>query len=244
MSTITHAPQLRLPGQTHVAEGPHDHTGMYVMHHAFRRDLDQFTSAVRATPVGESLSWRLLDERFARFAHALHHHHTTEDEHYWPRLQRAAEQRGDERDLASITDNSGEHAEIDPCLDQCTRSFAEMSAHPCEDHRNALDLRLAGFGELLLDHMAHEEQEVLPLVQRVMTEEEFAAAEKAVADSYAVKDAPFIVAWAMHELPSEARARMFAIAGTPYRVLHALVRRRFERLEARTFRYAEPSHLD
>ena len=32
-------PQLTLPGQSHTAEGPHDQTGMYVMHHALRRDL-------------------------------------------------------------------------------------------------------------------------------------------------------------------------------------------------------------
>ena len=26
--------QVRLPGQAHVAEGPYDQTGMYIMHHA------------------------------------------------------------------------------------------------------------------------------------------------------------------------------------------------------------------
>ena len=44
--------QIRLPGQTHVAEGPHDQTGMYLAHHAFRRDLANVESAVRHTPVG------------------------------------------------------------------------------------------------------------------------------------------------------------------------------------------------
>jgi hypothetical protein len=29
--------QLSLPGQSHTAEGPHDHTGMYGMHFGFRR---------------------------------------------------------------------------------------------------------------------------------------------------------------------------------------------------------------
>ena len=53
------------------------------------------------------------------------------------------------------------------------------------------------------------------------------------------KDIPFIVAWAMHGLPPADRDRMFALAGAPYRVLHALFRRGFERREARTFRYAE-----
>ena len=42
MSTTTdlgHPRQLRLPGQTAAPDGPVDMTIMYVMHHAFRRDL-------------------------------------------------------------------------------------------------------------------------------------------------------------------------------------------------------------
>ena len=42
--------QLTLPGQSHTAEGPHDQTGMYVMHHAFRRDLDAFVGRRREHP--------------------------------------------------------------------------------------------------------------------------------------------------------------------------------------------------
>src|SRR3546814_2114133 len=41
-------PQISLPGQAHVAHGPHDQSGMYLMHHAFRRDLGSFESAVRS----------------------------------------------------------------------------------------------------------------------------------------------------------------------------------------------------
>jgi hemerythrin-like domain-containing protein len=83
--------QICLPGQTHVAEGPHDQTGMYVMHHAFRRDLDRFQAAVRATPVDERDTWRALAARWERFAEALHHHHTVEDEHIWPVMERRIE---------------------------------------------------------------------------------------------------------------------------------------------------------
>ena len=40
--------QLRLPGQAAAPEGPVDMQTMYLMHHAFRRDLDSFAAAVRA----------------------------------------------------------------------------------------------------------------------------------------------------------------------------------------------------
>ena len=64
MSTPTTArPQICLPGQAHVAEGPHDQTGMYLMHHAFRRDLAAFEDAVRRTPLHDDGTWRLLRRR-------------------------------------------------------------------------------------------------------------------------------------------------------------------------------------
>jgi hypothetical protein len=43
--------QLVLPGQTAAPDGPVDMRNMYVMHHAFRRDLDAFVEACRRTPV-------------------------------------------------------------------------------------------------------------------------------------------------------------------------------------------------
>ena len=240
-STTVLQPQVNLPGQTFVAEGPHDHTGMYVMHHGFRRDLARFRSAVRNTPSGDTATWRLLGERYARFAVTLHHHHTAEDEVYWPVLRRAAAERGAPEDLDALSENSDEHAEMDPCLEHCAKAFAEMAAHPCEDHRNALDLRLAGLAELLLSPMEHEEHEILPLVQRVMENDEFVATEKAVAKTHPPKQIPFLVPWALHGLAPADRDRMFALAGAPYRVFYAFTRRGFERREARTFRYADPS---
>ena len=52
---------------------------MYVMHHAFRRDLDLFSAAVRNTPAAERGTWALLGERWELFAEVLHEHHTVED---------------------------------------------------------------------------------------------------------------------------------------------------------------------
>jgi hypothetical protein len=48
---------------------------------------------------------------------------------------------------------------------------------------------------------------------------------------------PFLVPWVLDGLPDEGRERMFALAGGAYRVLAALVRPRYERRDAVTFRY-------
>src|SRR5687767_9542754 len=83
MSTATHRPtprhQLNLHGQAHLATGPLDLNGMYMAHHAFRRDLARFALAARQTPVEARDVWRALAVRWEQFAGILHHHHTTED---------------------------------------------------------------------------------------------------------------------------------------------------------------------
>ncbi len=241
--TTTPQPQLDLPGQTFVAEGPHDHTGMYVMHHAFRRDLAAFTSSVRATPLGDGATWAALAHRWGRFATTLHHHHTAEDTHYWPVLLAAVEERGSDADRAEVRAMSEEHEGIDPLVRACAEGFGAVVDHPCAEHRNALDIRLAGLREVLDAHLRHEETVVLPLVQRVMTHDEFQSVDAAIARSYPLRELPFILGWVMYALPDDAREQMYDVAGGPYRFLHALVRRRFERGEARAFRYGDGGTL-
>ncbi|HMM93460.1 MAG: hemerythrin domain-containing protein [Micrococcales bacterium] len=233
--------QLDLPGQTHVAEGPNDHTGMYVMHHALRRDLAAFAAATEATPLDDARTWEALAARWGRFATTLHHHHTAEDSLYWPVLEQAVGERGTPADRLEVAAMSEEHEGIDPLVTACTDAFGAVAGHPCDSHRAALAIRLAGLREVLDQHLEHEEGVVLPLVQRVMTAEEFLGVERAIGRSYGTREIPFVIAWAMHGLPREAREAMFAVAGTPYRVLHALFRRRFERAEAVAFRYVRPA---
>jgi hemerythrin-like domain-containing protein len=200
-------PQLRLPGQTHVAEGPYDQTGMYAMHHAFRRDLDRFVAAARNTPVEDGDVWRALADRWARFDSTLHHHHVIEDTAIYPAL--AAVRTG----------------------------MADMVAHPCEDHQRALVIRLTALHQGLHDHLRHEETEALPLLQRTMTVEEWEASEEAAKKGYPLKDVPFLVPWVLDDLPEEGRRRMLALAGPAYAVLGRIFRPRYARRDAVAFRH-------
>jgi hypothetical protein len=228
--------QISLPGQTHVAHGPHDQTGMYLMHHAFRRDLARFESAVRQTPVGEHETWRLLAARWDRFGTVLHHHHAVEDEAIWPVLLEAVD--GDEADTATLTAMEAEHGQIDPALAACTAAFAAMAAHPCDDHRNALDVHVTTTRAALLDHLRHEETEALPLLQRVMTEEQFAASEAAAEKGYPARLLPFLVPWVADEVPADVSEHFLREAGTAYAVMLRLLRGRHARREQRVFRFA------
>lgn len=237
-STTPYRPQLTLPRQAHTAEGPHDQTGMYVMHHALRRDLARFTAAVEGTPVAEHDVWVALERRWDAMADVLHHHHSAEDAELWPRLQRHAEAAGDEADLRLLADMEDEHADIDPALAHVRDAFASMGQHPCTDHRNALEIRLGAAHELLLAHLAHEEKQALPMLQRTLSEEENAAFEKAVEKRYPLRSMPFILPWVMDEVPADARERLAESTPPGYGLLLRIFRRRYERGERLAFRHA------
>ncbi|WP_324273670.1 hemerythrin domain-containing protein [Blastococcus brunescens] len=119
--------QLTLPGQAAAPDGPVDLTPMFLMHHAFRRDLTAFAGAVRGTPVADRETWRALDLRWRRFAEVLHHHHSGEDHYIWPELIRAVDRGGSPEDRATLEAMEAEHADIDPMLEACARGFATLA---------------------------------------------------------------------------------------------------------------------
>ncbi len=227
--------QIRLHGQSSVADGPHDQSGMYVMHHAFRRDLTAFEAAVRGTPIGAAETWRALAARWARFAEALHHHHGVEDEHLWPVL--LARTAADPGATALLVAMEAEHDRIDPSLHSVAAGFASMLEHPCDDHRNALDVHVTATRAALLAHLAHEETEALPLLQSTLTAEENAAFEHAAQRAYPLRMVPFLLPWASAGLPDDVRRRIVESAGPAYGLLLTLLRGRYERGERRAFGY-------
>ncbi|KGN32415.1 hypothetical protein N798_07490 [Knoellia flava TL1] len=162
-----------------------------------------------------------------------------EDTLYWPVLDTAVQARGADADRAEVTAMSDEHAEIDPALAALTSAWRAMADHPCDDHRHALEIRLAGLRETLGAHLEHEETVVLPLVQRVMTEDEMAGVELAIQKGYRLRDTPFMIGWVTDGLPPAALERFFAFSGGPFKLLYAVVRRAYARREQRAFRHAD-----
>ena len=130
--------QVRLPGQTAAHPGPVDMTMMYVMHHAFRRDLAVLAAAASVTPADDRRAWVALAERWALFAEALHLHHTGEDRGLWPRLLAVA--TPEEAEVLEAME--AEHEGIDPMLTACAAGFARLREHADEDARATLAVRL------------------------------------------------------------------------------------------------------
>ena len=226
--------QLRLPGQAAAPDGPIDMQMMYLMHHAFRRDLDAFASAVRNTPATERCTWKALAARWELFAEVLHKHHSVEDDHIWPELV----QLGTLEDIAVLEAMEAEHGEIDPLLESCAAGFRRLAQRPDEDARAALAVRVCAARESLRRHLAHEENEAIAILQRLLTAERWEEMKAEVEKGGSLREAVRVVPWVGHGVPRENLERVLEGIPTPFRVIWSLTHRGFERREAKTFRYA------
>lgn len=237
MSTTTEntwPKQVRLPGQAAAPDGPVDMQIMYVMHHAFRRDLARFAVAARHTPAEDSTTWRLLASRWALFAEILHMHHSGEDAGLWPWLL----EHGTPADRSTLQAMEAEHAEIDPLLAACAEGFERVAGHGDEDARAALTVRLVATRDSLARHLAHEETDAIAILQRLMTPEEWLALDEEFFKSELTpRRVVSLVPWAAYGLPRDVLDRVFAESGLGFRLVWLATRRRFARREARTFRY-------
>src|SRR5690606_10158562 len=132
--------QVRLPGQAAAPEGPVDMTAMFVMHWAFRRDLDRFVAAVSRTPVEDRAAWRALARRWGLFCHILHDHHTGEDQGLWPALLSRVEAAGTAAEREVLLAMEAEHSEIDPLLESVSQGLERVAKFADDDARAAIEV--------------------------------------------------------------------------------------------------------
>jgi hypothetical protein len=242
MTTATHRTptraQLEFAGQRHVAEGPLDLTGMYMAHHAFRRDLARFAVAARQTPVDDVEVWRALAVRWEQFGKVLHHHHTTEDDVLWPQLLDIVDAAGDTAGRETLEAMEAEHDQIDPLLAACASGFGAMAQAPDAATRDRLAETTEAARDTLSAHMGHEETEALPLVQALLSAEGWERVEKAAGAGKSASDLMFLVPWVADGLSPAQLEAVFRSVGQAFRVLLTLTRRGYARRERVAFRYA------
>jgi hypothetical protein len=123
-------------------------------HHAFRRDVACFASALGSATPGEHLA-----EEWTRFRGALHGHHTVEDTAMFPDLRVQHPELG-----TAIDQLDGHHRAIDPLLEAGDRLFGELGSQ----HTAALEL-ITTLARLLDEHLEAEEHAIIPMLRTAKT---------------------------------------------------------------------------
>lgn len=229
----TLAPAPLFPGQAAAPPGPCDLTGMYLMHHGFRRDLDRLVRAATVTPPGDRRTWKALARWWRDVAALLGEHHTKEDELLWPVLL----ERADDAGRAVLAAMEAEHHRIDPALDAVAGALRDLTSG--SDVVAARDRAVAAFRDLaaLLDeHLAHEERDAVALIQAHLGAAEWTRLEE---DGLAHKPAPpllfFLLPWIADGLTEDDLAPLLAAAGAPVAVMMRLSTPAYARRARRAF---------
>jgi iron-sulfur cluster repair protein YtfE (RIC family) len=188
-----------------------DLTAMYASHDALRRDLELLArTAARVDDdprriLRTAAGWEL-------FKKSLYLHHTAEDEGLWPAMRESAADRPE--DLALLAAMEAEHQSIDPLVEAIDVSVADRESGP--RHLGDLTDALAG---CLTGHLKHEEDEALPLIQAIVTEQQWQHFGQVNARLLG-PDAPRILPWLLDGASERAVAAMLGALPEPVRLAY------------------------
>jgi iron-sulfur cluster repair protein YtfE (RIC family) len=196
-------------GTMNVADqsAPHegvDFTLMYAIHDAFRRDLDRLVATSSQASRPEVLRlWAIFSEQ-------LHLHHTGEDEVIWPKLYAVATSPVE---VAIVDALVAEHAAIVPLVGQVGACYSSKDGR-------GLAANLSQLSELLAAHMAHEEHDGLPLIERLLGQQGWDAFIRHMAEAQGPKDAAVFFPWLLEGAPQERVDQMLRMVPPAVRVLY------------------------
>ena len=128
-----------------------------VVHAAFRRTLARFDDALGAFPAGNQKRADQLKRAWDFFDSELHHHHSYEEQYFWPALQQT------DADLTSVAELDSEHDAMRTALDLATTAMATLRTQPTAESATAGRSAVQHLGSVLLDHLAHEERDLEPI---------------------------------------------------------------------------------
>jgi hypothetical protein len=182
---------------------------MYAAHDAFRRDIDRLTGAATSN---QADSPEVL-QRWAIFEEQLRLHHTAEDEAIWPQLWAAATQPDD---AAVVEAMQAEHAKIDPLLSEID------SYYSLRDGRS-LAASFGRLAEALTADMAHEEQDALPLFEKLLGKRGWDAFTRYIGKAQGLRGAAVFFPWMLEGSSQATAEKVLRQVPPPVRVLYRRV---------------------
>jgi hypothetical protein len=188
-------------------------TIVYLIHEAFRRDLQRLSAALR-TPGLDARRARQLAGHWSFVENQLHHHHEVEDASLWP-LVRPKLSEDEERTV--LAEMESQHQELLPACAALDASFAALPDDPSKGPAVADDLdALAG---TLGTHLTQEETRCFPVVDRALSVEEFESFGKATAKSIGMRGSAQFFPWIFDGADPVERAAVLSMPPPPVRII-------------------------
>lgn len=165
----------------------------HAIHGAVRRDMHRLVVALS----GDAVATEGVTEYAAEFLDHLHHHHTFEDAEVWPEMGR----RLGASYTALLERNAAEHESIAAAVTGFTAALDRVGEDRAPAQAAATHLL-----EVVSEHLAHEEADVIPLIPEAFTLEDFTRFQEV---SAALDPPPRFLPWLLESAP-EPMATAFA----------------------------------
>ena len=146
-----------------------DTSEMVVVHNAFRREFQEAPALIRAVGVDDRSHAAVVGAHLQLLLELLHQHHDGEDRLLWPKLRARI---GSEQQPA-IDLMEQHHAAIHVEVTQATAVLGRWRTFAHQRDREPLADCFDRFSGLLDEHLTAEEEQVLPLASRCLTQEEW-----------------------------------------------------------------------
>jgi hemerythrin-like domain-containing protein len=153
-----------------MASGPlADARDMFAVHTMFRREYGSMPDLVRAVAAGDKQRAAVVADHIALMNTILNLHHSGEDKHIWPRLH----ERVPAEIAPIVTVMEGQHEAIHERYLQVTEALGQWRDSASAETRDALADGVDQLIQLLREHLALEEERVVPLIETYITADEY-----------------------------------------------------------------------
>ena len=187
---------------------------MVVVHRVFRREFRIIPELVREVPPGDTARAAVIAGHARLLLQGLHGHHVGEDELLWPKLlERAAP------DAELIHRMEGQHERVAEAIERLGPALDRWEAEARSDVGEEV---AAAFDELrtaLLEHLDDEEEHILPIAARHVSQAEWNALGEHGIAMLKAKDRPLLFGSIAEEASKEELAAILSIAPPPVRLL-------------------------
>ena len=151
-------------------DGSTDTREMNAVHDAFRAEFGALPGLVTSVADGDTERAAIVGGHVMMMTMMLHSHHSSEDVLLWPVLEQRVPERAD-----FVHTMEGQHHRIGELIEAAQSQAGPWMGTASAAAGSELATTIAELDERIVEHLAIEEAEVLPLVAAHMSQEEFGA---------------------------------------------------------------------
>jgi hemerythrin-like domain-containing protein len=203
---------------------------MVLIHRVIRREFGQLPRQFR-TAANDRARSKLIGAHAREMLQFLHTHHTGEDELLFPLLRERAA-----LDPATMDRMEAQHAQVDDAVTIISAALPSWTTNADPGTGEQMATTIEAMMPTLIDHLAEEEQTLLPIVSVTLTQSEWDHLGKHGMNAIPLTRRLVILGHIIEEANAAERHKFLQVVPAPARLAYKLIGRRQFSRETTTIR--------